>query len=194
MPPPANSPSSAQFTPLSQSSEMSALVETCRERSAEALLNTRTARDVDVSHAIDKARSAEAEGIRMDLLQALAIVQGHHEEHVGKIMLGYAEKISETLAPVPELIPFAGKLIVPSAFYESFEQIFQTAIALLVPVIYVEDTDSMGVASINPIAAAMLAPTIQDAVYRRFGIRPFLTVARMDYESWSFLTRKHFSV
>lgn len=173
---------------------MAALVETCLFRTADALINTRAASEVDISHALDSARKAQAAGERLDLLQALAMVQGHQEEHIGKIMLGLAEKISETLVPVPELIPFAGKLIVPSAFYESFEQLFHTALTLLTPVIFVEDTDSMGIASVNPIAAAMLAPTIQDAVFRRFGIRPFVTIARIDYESWTFLTRKHFGL
>jgi len=64
----------------------------------------------------------------------------------------------------------------------------------LTPVIFAEDTDSIGVASANPIAAALLASAIQEVVFRRFGIRPFLTVARLDYESWTFLTRKHFGL
>ena len=130
----------------------------------------------------------------MDLLQALAFTQGHQEEHVGNVILSLAEKVAGTLTPVPPLIPFAGKLIAPSAFYESFEAIYKTAAALLAPVIFVEDTDSIGVASTNPIAAALLASTIQEVVFRRFGIRPFLTVARLDYESWTFLTRKHFGL
>jgi hypothetical protein len=31
-------------------------------------------------------------------------------------------------------------------------------------------------------------------VFRRFGIRPFVTIARLDYESWTFLSRKHFEL
>ena len=32
------------------------------------------------------------------------------------------------------------------------------------------------------------------AVNRRFAIRPFVTVVRLDYESWSFLCRKHYGL
>ena len=31
-------------------------------------------------------------------------------------------------------------------------------------------------------------------LYPRFGIKPFVTAVRMDYESWSFLSRKHFGL
>ena len=60
--------------------------------------------------------------------------------------------------------------------------------------IFAEDTDAVGTASINPVASMILADEIRAAVFKRFGIRPFLTVARLDYESWSFLTRKHFEL
>ena len=86
------------------------------------------------------------------------------------------------------------KLIAPSAFYESFDHIHKVARALLSPVIYVEDTDAIGTASANPIASAILADEIRNVVYKRFGIRPFVTIARLDYESWTFLTRKHFEL
>jgi hypothetical protein len=59
-------------------------------------------------------------------------------------------------------------------------------------VVYVEDTDAIGVASVNPIAASILADEIQTSLHKRFGIRPFITIARLDYESWTFLNRKHF--
>jgi hypothetical protein len=90
------------------------------------------------------------------------------------------------------LIPFAGKLIVPTAFYDSFEQIRKISRILLAPVIFAEDTDAIGVASVNPVAASMMAEEIRTEVYKQTGIRPFITLARLDYESWTFITRKHF--
>ncbi len=66
--------------------------------------------------------------------------------------------------------------------------------ALLTPVVYAEDTDAIGTASINPIAAQMLGDEIHLVVGKRFGIRPFITAARMEYESWAFLCRKHFEL
>ncbi|MEO0016975.1 MAG: hypothetical protein RLZZ522_258 [Verrucomicrobiota bacterium] len=192
MSPVAISPFIPSSPPPVLNPDFSDLVESCLERTAAALLSTCAASESEVSHALDAVHRAGEEGLRLDLLQAVAASQGFQEEQVGSVIVSLAEKISVTLNPVPPLVPFAGKLIAPSAFYESFTQLYQTAMALLTPVIFVEDTDAIGVASINPIAAELLAECVQNVVFRRFGIRPFLTVARIDYESWCFLTRKHF--
>jgi hypothetical protein len=61
-------------------------------------------------------------------------------------------------------------------------------------VVYAEDTDAIGTASVNPIAAQILGEEILLAVSKRFGIRPFITCARMEYEPWAFLCRKHFEL
>jgi hypothetical protein len=169
-------------------------VDRCLDLTAEALVHTRAATTVEVSHALGLARQAAAGHTPLDLVEATARAQGHQEEHLGTAILSIAEKLSTSLNPSPPLIPFAGKLIAPSAFYESFDHLHQLARHLLAPVIFAEDTDSIGVAALNPFAANLLASAIQDSVFRRVGIRPFLTVVRLDYESWTFLCRKHFEL
>ena len=124
----------------------------------------------------------------------MARILGHDEEHIGPAILELGDKIAATLNPFAPLIPFGGKLMAPSAFYESFDHIHKVARVLLSPVIYAEDTDAIGTASTNPVAAAILAEEIRTTVFKRFGIRPFVTVARLDYESRTFLTRKHFEL
>lgn len=156
--------------------------------------DTRAATDPEINQGIAKAREFHAAGKPMDLLEVMARIQGHDEEFLGKAILELASKISATVTPYPPLVPFGGKLIAPSAFYDSFDQIHKIARILLTPVIYAEDTDSIGVASANPIATAILADEIRSTVYKRFGIRPFVTIARLDYESWTFLSRKHFEL
>ena len=180
--------------PGQQQSEIEALVEACVDQTAEALISSRAGNPVDVSHAVAAVRKSQAENRPLDLVEALARAQGHQEEFLGGIMRTLGNKLAATLNPSPPLIPFAGKLIAPSAFYESFDHLHKMARALLAPVIFAEDTDSIGVASVNPIAAAILAAKIREAVGRRFDIRPFLTIARLEYEAWSFLTHKHFEL
>lgn len=140
------------------------------------------------------AREAHARQIPTDLLEVLARVQGHGPEHLGSAILELGEKVAQTVTPFPPILPFAGKLIAPASFYETFDRIHQTARVLLSPVIYAEDSDAIGTASINPIASAILADAILHAAHRRLGIRPFVTIARLDYESWTFLSRKHFEL
>ena len=60
--------------------------------------------------------------------------------------------------------------------------------------LYAEDTDAIGVASINPIACVLLAEEINNSVHKRLSICPFVSVVRMTYEDWTFLTRKHFEL
>jgi len=164
------------------------------EHTAAALHEARAASPTELNQAIARARESHAQGKPEDLLEVVARVQGHSEEHLSQAIGELGNKVAATLTPYPPLIPFGGKLIAPSAFYDSFDQIHQVARVLLSPVIYAEDTDAIGTASINPVASAILAEEIRSIVFKRFGIRPFLTVARLDYESWTFLSRKHFEL
>lgn len=168
--------------------------ELCLEQTAAALHEVRAASPTELNQAIGTARESHAEDKPADLLEVIARIQGNDEEHLSRAIGELANKVATTFSPVPPLIPFGGKLIAPSAFYDSFDRIHKIARVLLSPVIFAEDTDAIGTASVNPVASAILAEEIRSAVYKRFGIRPFLTVARLDYESWTFLSRKHFEL
>jgi hypothetical protein len=168
--------------------------EECLIRTAEALHESRAASVAEIQQGITAVRESHAQGKPLDLLEVLARILGHDEERLGPVILELGNKVASTISPHAPLVPFAGKLIAPSAFYDSFDQLHKLARLLLAPVIYAEDTDAIGTASVNPIAAAILAAEIESAVFKRFGIRPFLTITRLDYESWTFLTRKHFEL
>lgn len=168
--------------------------ELCLQHTSEALHEARAATPAELSQSSAIAREAYAQEKPADLLEVLARVQGHGEEHLSQAILELGNKVAATIVPYAPLIPFAGKLIAPSAFYDSFDQLHRLARVLLTPVIYAEDTDAIGTASVNPVASSILAEEIRNAVFKRFGIRPFVTIARLDYESWTFLSRKHFEL
>ncbi len=170
------------------------IVETCFIRTAEALSVTNSAGDSEIQEALVKVRDSMAMGKPLDLLETLARVKGHDEERIGAAILTLSDAVASTMSPSPACIPFASKLIAPSAFYDSFEAMHQLGKLLLSPVIFAEDTDAIGTGSVNPIAARMLGEEIHQAVAKRFGIRPFITTARMEYEAWAFLCRKHFEL
>jgi len=170
------------------------IFEACLQRTAVAAYQASAATEDEIKQAMQITRATFSQSRPADLLETLARVLGHDEEHLSKAITAIGDKIANTMPFTPALIPFAGKLIAPSAFYDSFDTIHRIARVLLSPVIYAEDADAIGTASINPIAAMMLAEKIHDSVGKRFGIRPFITVARMDYENWTFLTRKHFEL
>ena len=184
-----------QETPtLPKDADIWDFAEICLQRTAEALQEARAATPAEISQAVSNARESHASQRPAEILEALARIQGHGEEHLSPAILELGNKVAARLTPYSPLVPFAGKLIAPSAFYDSFEHIHKLARGLLSPVIYAEDTDAIGTASVNPIASAILAEEIRNSVMRRFGIRPFVTIARLDYESWTFLSRKHFEL
>ena len=187
-------PASQTTAPRTVRGDLGETIESCIQQTAEALVMSHAATQDEVAQAVESVRRAQAEGHPLDLMEAVAKVQGHQEEFLGGIVRTLGDKLAAMLNPSPPLIPFAGKLIAPTAFYESFDQIHKIARVLLSPVIYAEDTDAIGTASANPVASMILAEEIRAAVYKRFGIRPFVTAARLDYESWTFLSRKHFEL
>jgi hypothetical protein len=168
------------------------MAEVCLQRTADALHQARAGSPAEISQAITIAREAHTREKPTDLLSSLAEIQGQSEESLDLVILNLGDQLALNMVPYAPLIPFAGKLIAPSAFYESYSHIYQLARILRSPVVFVEDTDAIGVASVNPIAAAILAEEIRFALHKRFGIRPFVTVARLDYEGWTSLIRKHF--
>lgn len=170
------------------------LVEECLKRTAEALYESRAASDLEIQRAISTVRESHADGVPLDLIDQLARTQGHAEEHIGAAIAEIGNKVSATFFYQIPIIPFASKLIAPSVFYESYNQIHQLGRLLLAPVIFAEDSDAIGVASINPVAASILAGEIGSSVHKRFGILPFFTIVRLEYENWAFLTRKHFEL
>ena len=192
--PPTQVPAQRMMPERASRGDIWDFAETCLEHTAAALHDTRSATPPEIQQGVSAAREFHAAGKPADLLEVIARIQGHDEEHMGRAILDLGNKIATTVIPYPPLVPFGGKLIAPSAFYDSFDQIHKIARILLSPVIYAEDTDSIGTASANPVASFILAEEIRTTVYKRFGIRPFVTIARLDYESWTFLTRKHFEL
>lgn len=192
--PPAPTPFSRPQADDGSRSDVWDFAEECVVQTAAILHETRAASDHEIQQAVATAREFHAAGKPSDLIEVLARVQGHDEEHLSRAILELGNKVAVQISPFPPLIPFGGKLIAPSAFYDSFDLLHRIARVLLSPVIYAEDTDAIGTASANPVACSILAEEIRTTVFKRFGIRPFVTIARLDYESWTFLSRKHFEL
>ncbi|WP_193211056.1 hypothetical protein [Luteolibacter marinus] len=170
------------------------LLHSCMEQTIQAIQATGIATDTETARVRTVFERSVSQGEPLDLLEILARVQGTEEEHMGVEVARITHAVSQVIHPSPPLVPFAGKLIAPSAFYESFDHLHKVARALLAPILYAEDTDAIGTGALNPVAARIMADEILATVDRRFAIKPFVTSVRMDYESWTFLTRKHFEL
>ena len=183
-----------QEQPARKHGDIDDLLRICLDQTIQAIQATGMASDTEISRTRVNFERQVAKDEPMDVLEILARVQGAEEEYVGIEVARISHAVSTVIHPSPPLIPFAGKLIAPSAFYESFDHLHKVARALLAPVIFAEDTDAVGTGALNPVAARIMADEILATVDRRFGIKPFVTSVRMDYESWSFLTPKLFGL
>ena len=192
---------SAQATPFatgtesqSQPGDIDACLEECLDKTVRAF----TAASLATAEEIDRLRERFSQRIAdekpADLIEILARLQGTEEERMGIEVARISHGVASVINPSPPLIPFAGKLIAPSAFYEAYTQLHELSKALLSPVIFAEDTDAIGTGGLNPVASLIMADRILAVVNRRFAIRPFVTAVRLDYESWNFLGRKHYGL
>ena len=180
--------------PIPEESAVWDIADECALKSAVLLHEIQCATEDQLQQTLEIVRESHASGTPHEFLEALARVQGYAEEHLGAAILDLSYRMALAIHPHAPLIPFAGKLIVPNSFYDIYGPIRVLAKILLCPVLFAEDTDSAGVSSINPIAANILAENIVKAVHRRVGIRTFVSVSRMEYETWLLLTRKHFEL
>lgn len=166
----------------------------CFEQTIIALQRANLVSEVEIRKLEERFLLVPLDQDPQDMLVLLAQMQGADEEHLGVELARISHAVSQIIPACPPLIPFAGKLMAPSAFYEAYTQIHNLARVLRSPVIYAEDTDAIGVASLNPVASMLMVDRIVSVVNKRFAIRPFVTAARLDYESWCFLSRKHFGL
>lgn len=186
-----NPPSSPEHPPSSGGDWD--LAEICMQRTAEVLHELRAATPAEISQAVSSVRESHAAQKPADLIEALARVQCPDESQLAAAILALGQQVASMVTPYAPYVPFAGKLITPTAFYEAHPQVCRLAEILGSPVIYAEDTDAVGTASINPVASQMLSKGILEIVTTQTGIRPFVSIAQLDFDSWNFLTRKHFS-
>jgi hypothetical protein len=189
----APTPSPAPPPPPARGDIRSTLEE-CLTLTANALHQSAAVEGSVLSSALTTARAIIDGGRPADLIEVVARSLGHQGADLARAVLEMSDRVAAALYPPPPVIPFGAKLIGPATFYEAFEPIRQLGRALLSPVLFAEDTDAIGTASINPVAARILAEEISSAVACRLGIRPFITVARLGYDDWVHLTRKHFQL
>ena len=168
--------------------------EKCLAQTAAALRVDGSVSAGELSHGINAVREAQAAGKPADLLEVIAQLQGHSGEDLGTAIHDLGNKVAAALGLAQHVVPFASRLVVPFTFYDLYNHIYKLARAVLAPVIYAENTDAIGTASANPAAALILAETIRTTVFKRFGIQPFVTTVRLDYENWTLLTHRHFEL
>ena len=188
------SPFTTPVEPTNPGGNIEACRAECLDKTIRAYRAAGLATEEEIQRLQQRFAQKIAEDQPADLVEILARLQGTEEERMGIEVARIAHGVASVISPSPPLIPFAGKLIAPSAFYEAYTQLHKLSEALLSPVIFAEDTDAIGTGGLNPVASLIMADSILSVVNRRFAIRPFVTPVRLDYDSWNFLGRKHYGL
>ena len=66
------------------------------------------------------------------------------------------------------------------------------AMIMMAPISFAEDLDVIGVASINPFFADMLAGSISEELKEVSSVQPLISIVRLDYVGWMKMNEKHF--
>jgi hypothetical protein len=92
------------------------------------------------------------------------------------------------------LVPFASRMPTPSSFYDDHQDLLMRCQDLLVPIVYSEESEVIGVASINPVALDVAEHYIIEDVSKRTGTLPLVSKLLLHHEGWVAICQKQFGL
>jgi hypothetical protein len=108
-------------------------------------------------------------------------------ERLGRAL---AQAVGQQLA----LIPFASKMSTPSNFYDANKDVLVDCRRLMTPVLYAEESEVIGLGSINPISLRLTAERIIATLGERTGTRPIVSRMLLHHDGWIALCQKQFGI
>ena len=146
----------------------------------------------DCNHVAETVKRKWLEGKGCDPVDCLARLSAGTGDMLDASVEALSVKLASTLPEAPTRIPFAGKLIAPTSFYEKNPYILSICKLMRVPVAYAEDLDVLALASINPYFMDALSVSIADYAMQHIGTQPIISSIRLDYAGWVNMCNKHF--
>lgn len=92
------------------------------------------------------------------------------------------------------LPPFVNRLPSPSSFYDANPGLLEECQALMTPILYAEETEVIGVGSINPIALEQVTERIVDILGERTGTNPIVSPMLLTHEGWVGMCHKQLGI
>ncbi|MFP6876660.1 MAG: hypothetical protein VCA37_07500 [Roseibacillus sp.] len=102
--------------------------------------------------------------------------------------------LSQVMGNQLTLIPFGNRLSTPSAFYEMNEGLSDHCERLMTPVLYAEETEVIGIGSINPVSLSITAELIIQVLSEKIGTRPMISRMLLHHDGWISLCQKQFGI
>ena len=102
--------------------------------------------------------------------------------------------LSQAMGSQLALVPFASRLPAPSAFYDHNEGLRADCERLMTPILYSEESEVIGVGSINPVALRLSSQIIMHSLGEKVGTVPIVSRMLLNHDGWISLCQKHFGI
>ncbi|MGJ8676823.1 MAG: hypothetical protein ACSHX0_04855 [Akkermansiaceae bacterium] len=150
------------------------------------------ATSVECNQVAAAVKSDWRQGIGADPIEALAQLRANEGEVLDAIVEAISSKVASSLSIRPMHVPFVGRLMTPTGFYEKYPEIAKLCQLMMVLVSFNEDADVIGLTSINPHFSEALSHVIAEELKNEQVVTPLISITRMDYVSWRKMYEKHF--
>ena len=129
-----------------------------------------------------------------DPLEFLAALRIREPEARALEVERIGRSLSHSLGQPLALIPFASRMQTPSVFYDMNEALLADCLKLMTPVLYPEESEVIGIGSINPAALQISTRTIMQFIADKTGTTPIVSSVLLHHEGWISLCQQQFGI
>ena len=129
-----------------------------------------------------------------DPLEFLAALRIREPEARALEVERIGRSLSHSLGQPLALIPFASRMQTPSVFYDMNEALLADCRKLMTPVLYAEESEVIGIGSINPAALQISTRTIMQFIADKTGTTPIASSVLLHHGGWISLCQQQFGI
>ncbi|MBG68637.1 MAG: hypothetical protein CMN06_00670, partial [Roseibacillus sp.] len=119
-----------------------------------------------------------------DPLEFLAALRTRDPDARAQEVERLGRSLSQSLGQPLTLVPFASKMPTPSAFYDLNDSLLLECRKLMTPVLFAEESEVIGIGSINPVALRLSARTVMQFIADKTGTTPVVSTVLLHHEGW----------
>lgn len=129
-----------------------------------------------------------------DPLEFLAALRTRDPDARAQEVERLGRSLSQSLGQPLTLVPFASKMPTPSAFYDLNDSLLLECRKLMTPVLFAEESEVIGIGSINPVALRLSARTVMQFIADKTGTTPVVSTLLLHHEGWISLCQQQFGI
>jgi len=129
-----------------------------------------------------------------DPLEFLAALRTRDRDARAQEVERLGRSLSQSLGQPLTLVPFASKMPTPSAFYDLNDSLLLECRKLMTPVLFAEESEVIGIGSINPVALRLSARTVMQFIADKTGTTPVVSTLLLHHEGWISLCQQQFGI